>query len=172
MAEQLVSALREEAAANGSVPPAVSAIFARPAGGRGRTEGDVPADWRLLRCRRSTRTTPAGCCSASATPDPRAVANVLNSGLADGSVPGSPRALLPGPSPPRRRLPGRSGRHPGPARRGPRLAAVVDTGPGRTCRAAAPDAVDWFDPVCTDLPARSPRGWRALAASWRRPRPG
>jgi serine/threonine-protein kinase PknG len=168
MAEQLVGVLREEAAARGPVQPAVSAIFGPdPLAVGGAREGEVLADWRLLPAPKVDPSDPAaGVLMSFADPDPRAVANALAAGLADRSVPSSAEALL--------RL---ARAHLDAGFRDDATATLDRLGESRDWRLwwdrglvalaeqRAQDALDWLDPVCTDLPGEiAPKLALALAA--------
>jgi serine/threonine-protein kinase PknG len=158
MAEQLLGILREEAAAKGEVHPAVSRVFG-PDGVVGVGAGDeVRPDWHLLPLPKVDPGDPgAGYLLGLAEGDPDTVVAGLTAALATRSVPASTEVLL-------------------------RLArAQLDTGDVAAASAtldriddphdwrlwwhrglaalsqgAAADAVDWLDPVYTELPGEVP----------------
>ena len=158
MAEQLLGILREEAALQGSPQPAVSRVFG-PDGVVGVRAGDeVQPDWHLLPLPKVDPGDPgAGYLLGLAEGDPVTVVTGLTAALTNRSVPASTEVLL-------------------------RLArAQLDTGDAASARAtldriddphdwrlwwhrglaalaqdAAAEAVDWLDPVYTELPGEVP----------------
>ena len=158
MAEQLLGILREETAARGEAQPAVSTVF-EPGGVVGAGAHDeVGPDWRLLPPPRSTPSTPVwASCSAWPTATRRR-GRQPHLGPVERCGAGHPGdAAPPGPRPAPRRL-----------RRRPRPPRSTVSGDERDWRLwwhrgltalaqeRAVEAVDWLDPVYTDLPGEVP----------------
>jgi serine/threonine-protein kinase PknG len=158
MAEQLMGILREAAAAHGHPQPAVSRVFG-PDGVVGVGADDyVPPDWRLLPQPKVDPGDPgAGFLLGLADGEPGAVVSTLTTALADGAVPDSPETLL--------RL-ARAHLESGDAQSAG--ATLNRLGDGRDWRlwwqrglraladGAPAAAIDWLDPVYTDLPGEVP----------------
>jgi serine/threonine-protein kinase PknG len=155
MSEQLLGILREEAAVRGTAQPAVSTVFGSDGVVAAGVHDEVQPDWRLLPQPKIDPNDPGvGFLLGLAEGEPAAVVDTLTSALADDTVPPSAEVLL----------------HLARAQLGAGQAGkVVDATLDRLgderdwriwwhrgLRALAVDdagaAVDWLDPVYTDLP--------------------
>ena len=158
MAEQLTGVLREEVASHGEAHPAVSTVF-EPGGVVGADEHDeVGPDWRLLPSPKVDTLDPGvGVVLGLADGEPAAVVAALSSALAADSIPATPETLL--------RL-ARANLDDGMPED---AAATLDRlGDDREWRlwwhrglialacGRAGEAIDWLDPVYTDLPGEVP----------------
>ncbi len=168
MAEQLVGVLREEAAARGEVRPAVSALFGPGTGaGRAGPDADAGCSWRTLPATKVDPSDPgAGTLLGLGDLPAAAVVETLTTGMSTGSVPASTEVVL--------RLARAHLERGDPAAA---TAALDQLGDGRDWRVwwhrglaalaagRADEAVDWLDPVCTDLAGEvAPRLALAVAA--------
>ena len=167
MADQLVGILREHAAARGEVHPAVSTIFGPDvlvaAGG---SHEAVPADWRLLP-HPKVDPADAGAGFVLGLPDdqPAAVADTLERGLTANTVPVTTETLL------------RLARAQLETQASAKAEVTLDgvgmvrdwriwwhRGLAALARGTATEAIDWLDPVYTDLPGEvAPKLALALA---------
>jgi serine/threonine-protein kinase PknG len=158
MAEQLTGVLREEVASHGEAHPAVSTVF-EPGGVVGADEHDeVGPDWRLLPSPKVDTLDPGvGVVLGLADGEPAAVVAALSSALAADSIPATPETLL--------RL-ARAHLDDGmPEDAAARLDRLGDDREWRlwwhrglialACGRAG-EAIDWLDPVYTDLPGEVP----------------
>ena len=158
MAEQLTGVLREEVASHGEAHPAVSTVF-EPGGVVGADEHDeVGPDWRLLPSPKVDTLDPGvGVVLGLADGEPAAVVAALSSALAADSIPATPETLL--------RL-ARANLDDGmPEDAAATLDRLGDDREWRlwwhrglialACRRAG-EAIDWLDPVYTDLPGEVP----------------
>jgi serine/threonine-protein kinase PknG len=153
MAEQLVGILRQEAAARGEAQPAVSAVFGSDRLVASPVDDEVRPDWRLLPRPKIQPDDPAaGMLLGLADGDPAGVAATLTRALTTETVPRSMEALL------------RLARAHLDAGSIERASATLDRigdprdwrlwwhrGVVALARGKPTDAVDWFDPVYTDL---------------------
>jgi serine/threonine-protein kinase PknG len=158
MAEQLLGVLREETAARGEAYPAVSTVF-EPGGVVGSGAHDeVGPDWRLLPPPKVDPVDPGvGVVVGVADSDPAAVVANLTSALSSDAVPATPETLL--------RL-ARAHLHVG----SPEAAAATldhlgderdwrlwwHRGLTALAQERAVEAIDWLDPVYSDLPGEVP----------------
>jgi serine/threonine-protein kinase PknG len=155
MAEQLLGILREEAAARGAAQPAISTVFG-PDGvvGAGGHDDEVRPDWRQLPQPKADSGDPGvGFLLGLADGDPTTVVATLTSALAADDVPPSPEVLL--------RLARAQLEAGDPAAAGSTLDRLGDVRDWRVwwhrglkalSEGHPAEAVDWFDPVYTDLP--------------------
>jgi serine/threonine-protein kinase PknG len=158
MAEQLIGVLREEVASHGEAHPAVSTVF-EPGGVVGAGEHDeVGPDWRLLPSPKVDTLDPGvGVVLGLADGEPAAVVEALNTALAAESIPATPETLL------------HLARAHLDAGMPKAAAATLDRlGDDREWRlwwhrglialacGRAVEAIDWLDPVYTDLPGEVP----------------
>jgi serine/threonine-protein kinase PknG len=158
MAEQLIGVLREEVASHGEAHPAVSTVF-EPGGVVGAGEhNEVGPDWRLLPSPKVDTLDPGvGAVLGLADGEPAAVVEALSSALADESIPTTPETLL--------HL-ARAHLDAGmPKAAAATLDRLGDDGEWRLwwhrglialARGRAAEAIDWLDPVYTDLPGEVP----------------
>jgi serine/threonine-protein kinase PknG len=154
MAEQLLGILREEAASQGNPQPAVSTVFGPDGVVGGGEHDEVRPDWRLLPQPKVDPADPGvGFLLGLADGDPAAVVATLTEALDTGVVPASPETLL--------RL-ARAQVEAGDAdAAGATLDRLGDERDWRVwwqrglwalARGEAAEAIDWLDPVYTDLP--------------------
>ncbi len=158
MTEQLLGILREEAAAHGQAHPAVSTVF-EPGGAVGAgAHNEVGPDWRLLPPPKVDPLDPgAGVVLSLADGEPAAVVANLTAALSSESVLATPETLL---------CLVRAHLYAGTPEAG---AATLDRlGDDRDWRlwwhrgltalaqGVAVEAIDWLDPVYTDLPGEVP----------------
>ncbi|HET6833733.1 MAG TPA: tetratricopeptide repeat protein [Acidimicrobiales bacterium] len=158
MAEQLTGVLREEVASHGEAHPAVSTVF-EPGGVVGAGEHDeVGPDWRLLPSPKVDTLDPGvGVVLGLADGEPAAVVAALSSALAADSIPATPETLL--------RL---ARAHLDDGMPEDAAATLDRLGDDREWRlwwhrglialacGRAGEAIDWLDPVYTDLPGEVP----------------
>jgi serine/threonine-protein kinase PknG len=154
MSEQLVGILREEAARDGEAHPALSSVFDPDGVVGGGADDEVLPDWRLLPQPKHDSTDPAtGFLLAIADGDPATVVTTLTGSMDAGDLPRSTEALL------------RLARAQAEAGDTAAASATLDElGDQRDWRLwwhhglraladeRADEAVDWLDPVYTDLP--------------------
>jgi serine/threonine-protein kinase PknG len=158
MAEQLLGILREESAARGEAQPALSTVF-EPGGVVGAGAHDeVGPDWRLLPAPKVDPSDPGvGVVLGVADGEPAAVVANLTSALSTDSVPATPETLL---------CLARAQLYAGTPE--PAAATLDRLGDDRDwhlwwhrgmtalAQGLAVGAVDWLDPVYTDLPGEVP----------------
>jgi serine/threonine-protein kinase PknG len=158
MAEQLLGILREEAAASGSPQPAVSRVFGPDGVVNVGADDEVRPDWQRLPLPKVDPADPgAGYLLGLAEGDPVTVVNSLTAALTSKTVPASTEVLL------------RLARAQLDAGDVAAAAATLDRiddphdwrlwwhrGLGALSQGAAHDAVDWLDPVYTEMPGEVP----------------
>jgi serine/threonine-protein kinase PknG len=158
MSEQLLGILREEAARDGEAHPAISSVFTADGVIGGGADDEVDPDWRLLPLPKHDTTDPGtGFLLGLGDGEPAAVVATLTEALERGDVDRSPEPLL------------RLARAQAEAGDTAAATATLDQlGDERDWRlwwhqglraladGQADEAVDWLDPVYTDLPGEVP----------------